>query len=246
MRWIVLSTAVLLSLCTSATAQAGHNNFIHWQSAPQNPYRNPAIIDRTTGSWPSNVSAAASWWSGNVTNLDLSYQTGSACTSEFPTQQPGVIKVCSRDFNRACAGGGANQWLGCSEPVVHWPTNHIESYLVLFDEVVPGFTWTESARRQIACHELGHTLGLWERMDPGTCMLSEPNPSGYLTGDGHDLDVLNNELYSHVDGCCAPEGRAPGDSVRQAIPFTRHDMFMAVFGVASPRLPPPYPHHHHH
>ncbi len=77
------------------------------------------------------------------------------------------------------------------------PANACEKHEVRFDESYTGPA-TTTQRRHIACHEMGHTLGLTHPpQNSGSCMYADPN-STTLTFSAADITNIN--LFYNEDG----------------------------------------------
>ncbi len=66
--------------------------------------------------------------------------------------------------------------------------------------------YTDRNRRSVACHELGHVLGLWEdEANPisETCMAQPNVPANWVNrtehAGPHDFYALHNAIYNHND-----------------------------------------------
>jgi hypothetical protein len=225
-RLVLLVTSAVCGASFAGQAAADNAEVWHWQSIPYSFSRVADIRDRTTGVWPGHVSGAASWWSSNSTTMDLTYRTASACGAN-PGFDPGWIKTCSYNYTNYCGTNPPNTWVACTHPSYDFYSGHVGSMLVRFDDVISGFTWTDATRRQTACHELGHTIGLDHRPlgDP-TCM--EAGATGNNTvGDTHDLTTLDTLVHDHYDLCCGP---AQGPIIKTAIPLTVSELLLSAIG----------------
>jgi len=93
------------------------------------------------------------------------------------------VHVCNADY-------GAVGWAGLTELTESGP--HIVSIRVRINDHYV----TSATERLVACHELGHSIGLGHRMQSTSCMkqgTSTPHPD---SSDYAELDLI----YKHLDG----------------------------------------------
>lgn len=194
----------------------------HWQKYGPEP-SGALILDKTNGSWPSYVASAASTWNNGTTTVDFFRYVGSDC-GLLPD---GYATVCNADYTDSC--GGYVDWVGCTDPLgVNSQTGHWVKAQVRFDDNVPGFTWTDAKRQEVACHELGHVLGLLH--DQPTGCLESVATGNYTTPAAHDYEQANAN-HNHTD--CVPPcpQRAEEDIIRgKAIPITVRELLLQDLG----------------
>jgi hypothetical protein len=171
---------VLLSLAVAIVprADANHPSGWHWRRG-SNPVT-IRVINGTSGVWADAVSGAAGRWSNKSTVVDLAVEGGPGGCAAVA----GAVKVCSGDF--------AGSWAGLTE--VGLSGDHAQWATVKLDDSASG------AKRAVACHELGHALGLAHRPAGESTSCMTPSVSSSQTRvDDHDLRMLKR-IYKHLDG----------------------------------------------
>lgn len=182
----------LLSFPIAASASHSWSNY-HW-ARTANPF-NLKIVDSNTPDWDGELSLAMSDWSAStVLNLIAGAADDGARTRKRCVMVSGQVRSCNASY-------GFNGWLGLAS--INISGSHItqgsskmnDSY---FSDTV---RYGPTARRQVMCQEIGHTLGLTHQdasgADLNTCMdyadaLDNPSPNA------HDYDQLQT-IYSHTD-----------------------------------------------
>jgi hypothetical protein len=128
--------------------------------------------------YTSPLSSAMSGWEN--TNVPYYYYE-----SYIPSSQ---VRFYSANY-------GDTGWLGETQPNPLW-SSHLSTVLIRFNDFYLGsgrqcdsFTW----RRHIACHELGHSLGLWHFDEPNvdSCLNQNAMPNPSLPGSHDQSDVYN-------------------------------------------------------
>lgn len=184
---IVAGATLSLPLAQMAIAGHAYGGDVHWSDGNQ-PRAFVTIEDYTPAGWP--VLAATNEWATSPP-VDMYYNFGSC-----PTNPGHCVDVRLANFTPSC-----NTLRGQATLVVSG--GHLaNSTKVRFNNECSGPSWTNRDRRAIACHELGHVLGLnHDFVAPffSTCMDDGVNLVNlYEHPRPHDFDALLN-IYDHND-----------------------------------------------
>lgn len=153
--------ALVISVVLTSPASAYHGNSLHWRRPTANMLRDVPIVDKTGSSfWGPKIKAAANRWNSGLTTVRLVYSTGS----------PGG---CSNGSGRieVCVG---------SRSAASWRYDSNRHYLGALI-TLPSSSGGGDA---LACHEIGHTLGLNHATFRSSCMTatvyaSQTNPNAH-------------------------------------------------------------------
>lgn len=180
LRIIIASTVfAFLGLAQTQVALATHSwNGYHWKrydTAVAQVY----VTDHTGTRWP--VNAAANKWNESA--------------------RLGVYWVAPGNCPMNCAhtwegNYGASGWYGLTTIDLIAGTKHFKSghVKVQFNNY---YATTSDQRRSIACHELGHVIGLWEEYTRTTSCMWHDSQYFPLYPHSHDYDMLW-ATYDHV------------------------------------------------
>lgn len=191
-RWMRVMSALgftMILLVTGAgAAYAGHalvqadGDHLHWaDSDPSFPRGYVYWKDETGSEWPV-YSSAIKW--DEEPRLDAVYTTGSCTSSHCVTVREANLSAgCSAPYGETDIPAGA---------AGHFTTN-VE---VRIDAQCD--SRATSHRRELVCHELGHSIGLDERPSTSSTCMRTGNMNGSQLPDSHDFQVLHNS-YNHND-----------------------------------------------
>jgi len=186
-----LTTSAVLAgvflLFTAGATLAGHavmggGNRLHWgDNEPNFPRGYMYWHDKTGAAWP--VYASAVEWD-KETRLDAVYVSGANSCTSFR-----CVPVTETDFNNT----------GCAAPwgYANWTYNssgHFTSAQMQVDRQCDSRTAAD--RRELVCHEMGHTIGLDERSSTADTCMRTGNMIGKQYPDPHDFEVLHYS-YGH-------------------------------------------------
>ncbi len=139
MRSRALVVAVVVALSAVPTSAAAHITVVDMPQRPTDPRRHTIILEAPDDAW--GMRAAARSFTERVPGLAIRTDRGLTCDETVS-----CIRVHICRFDQPC--GELDRWYGCASIGAD-----------------PGVIWLDtrtspSSRRNEACHELGHALGL--------------------------------------------------------------------------------------
>lgn len=191
-RWtrplLALGFSLVLVVAGAGAAYAGHalvqsdGDRLHWaDNAPNYPRGYVYWKDETGSEWPVYTSAVK--WD-QASRLDAVYTTGSCTSSHCVTVREANLGTgCSAPYGETDVPAGSRG---------HFTTN-VE---VRVDRQCDGRA--ASHRRELVCHELGHSIGLDDRASSVSSCMRTGNMNGSSAPTQHDYDTLHNS-YGHND-----------------------------------------------
>lgn len=163
-----------------------NGNLLHWRDDDSAGFPRGFLywVDRTGPRWPV-FSSAIEW--DRAPRVDAVYRTscpGRHCVGVSTAdlgQCRTVPRLLGRTFTPSFAGG------------------HLRGSTRVQFNGNCGDQLNRAQRRMVACHELGHSLGLAHYVfsAPSTCMRS--SFPAILVPRAHDYRMLNERLYNHDD-----------------------------------------------
>jgi hypothetical protein len=166
-------------------AQATHSAGWHWRRA-SDPFT-VRLVDSVTSRWQDQVEAAAQEWSDRSGVLNVSMTTGAtdgATRKECPAPD-GAVRICNADY-------GNTSWAAITR-VVMTGDHIVRAKIKLNDRGA-------FAYRALACHEIGHALGLAHRKPSETTSCMTPSVMrSQRHPDRHDIGKIAR-IYEHSDG----------------------------------------------
>jgi predicted Zn-dependent protease len=183
---LALLTLVVALLGLTPTASANHYIGYHWRRAA-----NPKIVDvqqSLQAAWVNPVAAAvADWNKSSVIGMAASPAPSStAAARQRCAWIRGAVHLCSGNY-------GNTGWVGLTNYAVSG--RHIIGVRIRLNTPYIPVRY----RQMVACHELGHALGLAHRAQSTSCMkqgVTREHP------DQHDYGELAT-IYQHLDGATA-------------------------------------------
>ena len=174
--------AVLMSFAPQASAAPCCYQGWHWKRT-HNPFT-VTILSSVTSSWSVPLARAAAQWSRS-SKFDMRIVAGAhgRATRQRCVETRGEVHVCNGNYGNVA-------WSGLTEAT--FVGQHIVKMRIrLNDANTPA-----RFHRLIACHELGHSVGLGHNNRATSCMRpgagSDPHP------DATDYAEIN-AIYRHLD-----------------------------------------------
>jgi hypothetical protein len=188
-RWSpLLALAGVLLLVVASASFASHaltqadGDRLHWaDNDPGFPRGYVYSQDQTGAEWPV-FSSAIKW--DEESRLDAVYTSGSCTSSHCVTVHEAALAAgCSAPFGVTAIPAGA---------AGHFTTN--------VDVTIDAQCDSRNAadRRELVCHELGHSIGLGDRAASNVTCMRTGNMIGRTLPDAHDFEALHNS-YNHND-----------------------------------------------
>lgn len=156
----------------------------HW-TKPQNEERKIIIRDSTTDSWATKLPNAISDWGQSSKFRFVKQQAATDATTRQQCSFPdhyGRVHVCNYSYSWSDAGRA---------DIRVNSANHIQKGWAKLNN-----STSDSLRRSVICHELGHTLGLDHRSATSSCMYGASDAFPNYP-DNHDYDQLVNQTHHH-------------------------------------------------
>jgi hypothetical protein len=182
----------------ATTLPAGSWNGYHW--ARTGPLA-IMIGDNVGTAWDTYLASAATMWSADQ-HIDF-VQTAGMTSATACSPVYGTVQACSGNY-------GATGWLGYATV---WTSGNyiVEATVKLNDYYFSQAKYNTAAfRTQVACQEVGHTLGLahadtiYTNTNLGTCMDYSNDPTGKLGTNGTLSDLTASVAdFQHLDGIYA-------------------------------------------
>jgi hypothetical protein len=189
-RWNPLFPLVLVLLFVigvtasfaSHPLQQADGDRLHWRDNDPGFPRGYMYWQDTTGAaWPV-FSSAIEW--DRASRLDAVYTSGSCSNSHCVTVRTSALAAgCSAPYGVTAIPSG---------PEGHFTTD----VNVQLDAQCSSRNAAD--RRELVCHELGHSIGLDDRAASAVTCMRTGNMIGRQVPDGHDFEALANS-YNHND-----------------------------------------------
>ena len=167
MKRSLATTLCFFAWATVAQAHHFNDGGVHWAATGATNERSLRVADCVGSRWDAPLRAAITSWNASVfINLRI-----------VGCNQPHQVKVSQQSLS------GTGSWTQVSWSGVHFTSAHVK----LNKATVSG------KERHLACHELGHALGLDHRNETTSCMRT---PVTSRTPDAHDYAAIRS-AYSH-------------------------------------------------
>lgn len=177
-RIFVTVTAVLCALAVAPTSLSHHADS-RWDGTGDRPVK---VVDSLTSRWSSALSAADDGWSrASVVNLDVVRGSTKRKARKKCSAPSGAIRICNYDYGRKGWAGIAVTWIDSAGRIVKAKAKLNEHYIRNSHQM-----------RVVACHELGHTLGLLHRAQTDNTSCLTPVISSGEIPDDQDIAHLES------------------------------------------------------
>ncbi len=190
-RWVRIATAAIVICCAIALDSAHAANALNWGSTGT-----AGVGGTTNGVWLTD----SRFWYVAKRDLTNTYSAGvqSALTSEYmptdlevtiyvPTSCPDAsYDLCVYDSNYG--DNGYNGWNACAGTASGAHPNQLCS----LDWVKINQHYSPPAKR-IACHEMGHSIGLRHTGEHASCMMRSADGGTSEVLSGHDKGWINGK-----------------------------------------------------
>ena len=169
--WLIIISFLLIFI---PSAKADHGTLGHWG------VHTITVADLTGDvEWRIAIREAVSQWNAGMDYIELVSGTAATCS-------PNVERVIAFCFTSDLPPG----WLGDARHTYR------EEHIVHVQIALRQHT---SWKPVIACHELGHALGLWHRaQNSNSCLVPIIGPNTNPNPDEHDYKEVN-KLHDHRD-----------------------------------------------
>ncbi len=177
------TAAIILALAPQASAAPCCSAGWHWKRSA-NPFV-VTLLSSVQSQWVAPLTnAAAEWSQSDKFDMHIVQGSTSPATRNNCSETTGEVHVCNANY-------GATGWAGLTEMTLNG--QHIVKMRVRLND----FYTTARFRRLVACHELGHSVGLAHRTQSTSCM--KPGEGSRKHPDGTDFAEIDR-IYRHLDG----------------------------------------------